>query len=304
MTMNSEQQVRQGVLYAIAAHTMWGVAPIYLKAVDQVSPAEILAHRVIWSFVLLALLLHFGRRWGQVIGMLRHKPTLICLLSTSVLIGVNWLTLIWGVNHHHMLDVSLGYYINPLLNVILGMIFFQERLRSFQWLAVGLAGIGVFIQLIAFGSIPVIAIVIALSFGGYGLLRKKVSVDSQAGLFIETMLMLPAAMIYLFGFANSFTSDLTTNSWTLNLLLFFAGVVTTAPLLCFTSAATRIKLSTLGFFQYIGPSLMLLLAVGVYGESFSLDKTITFGFIWTSLVIFSIDGFYQNRKSRQSQPAA
>ncbi len=300
-----QQQARQGVLFAIGAYTMWGIAPIYFKAVGQVAPIEILAHRVIWSFVLLAVLLHLGHAWGRVSVMLRDKRTMLYLVSTALLVGVNWLIFIWAINSNHMLDASLGYYINPLLNVVLGMVFLGERLRKFQWFAVALATSGVMVQLIAFGSVPVIAIALALSFGFYGLLRKKVSVDAQTGLFVETLVMLPAALIYLFGFADSATSDLLANSSQLNLLLICAGIVTTLPLLCFTGAATRLKLSTLGFFQYIGPSLMFLLAVLVYGEQFSVDKALTFGFIWSSLVIFSVDGLRQNRKvRRQSQPAA
>jgi chloramphenicol-sensitive protein RarD len=213
-------------------------------------------------------------------------------------VGINWLIFIWAVNADHMLDASLGYYINPLLNVLLGMMFLGERLRKLQWLAVFLAAIGVLVQLVVFGSVPIVAIALAFSFGFYGLLRKKINMDAQTGLFIETLVMLPAAAIYVFFIANSATSDMSTNSLSLNLLLFAAGIVTTLPLLCFTGAATRIKLSTLGFFQYIGPSLMFLLAVLVYGEAFTLDKAVTFGFIWGALLVFSVDGIRNSKKSR------
>jgi chloramphenicol-sensitive protein RarD len=184
--------------------------------------------------------------------------------------------------------------------VLLGMLFLGERLRKMQWFAVVLASCGVLVQLIAFGSVPVVAIVLALSFGCYGLLRKKVSLDAQTGLFIETLILLPAAAIYLLWIADSSTSDLMANPITLNLLLISAGVITTLPLLCFTGAATRLKLSTLGFFQYIGPSLMFLLAVLVYGEAFTADKAITFAFIWGALVVFSVDGLRSNRKIRKT----
>jgi chloramphenicol-sensitive protein RarD len=223
------------------------------------------------------------------------------LVATSLLVGANWLIFIWAVNANHMLDASLGYYINPLINVVLGMIFLGERLRKLQWFAVGLAAIGVLIQIVAFGSIPVVAIALAFSFGFYGLLRKKVSLEAQTGLFIETLVMLPAAAIYLLFIADSATSDLAANPMTLNLLLIAAGIVTTLPLLCFTGAATRLKLSTLGFFQYIGPSLMFLLAVLIYGEAFTTDKAITFAFIWGALVIFSFDGLRHNKKSKRTQ---
>jgi chloramphenicol-sensitive protein RarD len=280
MTPEEQQRAKQGVLLAIGAYTMWGIAPIYFKTISDVSPLEILSHRVVWSFFLLAALLHFGRRWRGVRDVLKSKIKMTYLLATSIVIAANWLIFIWAVNTNHMLDASLGYYINPLINVLLGMLFLGERLRKMQWFAVVLASCGVLVQLIAFGSVPVVAIVLALSFGCYGLLRKKVSLDAQTGLFIETLILLPAAAIYLLWIADSSTSDLMANPITLNLLLISAGVITTLPLLCFTGAATRLKLSTLGFFQYIGPSLMFLLAVLVYGEAFTADKAITFAFIW------------------------
>ncbi|RSD32195.1 EamA family transporter RarD [Vibrio pectenicida] len=300
--MTTEQQSRQGVLLAIGAYTMWGIAPIYFKAISQVSPLEILSHRVVWSFVLLTVLLHFGRRWRGVRDVSRSKSKMLYLISTALLVGVNWLIFIWAVNSNHMLDASLGYYINPLLNVVLGMLFLGERLRKLQWFAVALATCGVAVQLIAFGSVPMVAIALAFTFGLYGLLRKKVSLDAQTGLFIETLVMLPAAAIYLLWIADSPTSDFALNSLTLNILLIAAGIVTTLPLLCFTGAATRLKLSTLGFFQYIGPSLMFLLAVLVYGEIFTTDKAITFAFIWGALVVFSFDGLTNNKRSRVTKP--
>ncbi|MBU2896608.1 EamA family transporter RarD [Vibrio hepatarius] len=300
--MTTEQQSRQGVLLAIGAYTMWGIAPIYFKAISQVSPLEILSHRVVWSFVLLTVLLHIGRRWRGVRDVSRSKNKMLYLISTALLVGVNWLIFIWAVNSNHMLDASLGYYINPLLNVVLGMLFLGERLRKLQWFAVALATCGVAVQLIAFGSVPMVAIALAFTFGIYGLLRKKVSLDAQTGLFIETLVMLPAAAIYLLWIADSPTSDFALNSLTLNILMIAAGIVTTLPLLCFTGAATRLKLSTLGFFQYIGPSLMFMLAVLVYGEIFTTDKAITFAFIWGALVVFSFDGLTNNKRSHVTKP--
>lgn len=298
MTPDEQQKARQGILLAVGAYTMWGIAPIYFKSIAEVSPLEILSHRIVWSFFLLAALLHFGRRWRTVVEVMSSKRNMLYLLSTALLVGGNWLIFIWAVNANHMLDASLGYYINPLFNVVLGMVFLGERLRKMQWFAVTLATCGVLVQLIVFGSVPVVAIALAMSFGFYGLLRKKVSLDAQTGLFIETLLLFPVAAVYLLTMADSATSDMTANPWSLNLLLVAAGVITTLPLLCFTGAATRLKLSTLGFFQYIGPSLMFLLAVLVYGEIFTLDKAITFAFIWGALVVFSIDGLRNNRRSR------
>ncbi len=247
MTPDDQQRSRQGVLLAIGAYTMWGIAPIYFKSLDGVSALEILSHRVVWSFFLLAALLHFGRNWRSVRDVMRSKSKMFYLVTTGILVGLNWLIFIWAVNSNMMLDASLGYYINPLINVILGMLFLGERLRKLQWFAVAMASGGVLVQLIAFGSVPVIAIALALSFGFYGLLRKKVSVDAQTGLFVETLIMLPAAAIYLLFIADSATSSFSNNPMALNLLLLSAGIVTTLPLLCFTGAATRLKLSTLAF---------------------------------------------------------
>ncbi|AIL71979.1 TPA: EamA family transporter RarD [Vibrio vulnificus] len=300
MTAEEQQKARQGVLLALGAYTMWGIAPIYFKSLAVVSPLEILSHRVVWSFFLLAALLHFGRHWRTVRDVLTSKSKMLYLVTTAILVGANWLIFIWAVNANHMLDASLGYYINPLINVLLGMLFLGERLRKLQWFAVTLAACGVLVQLIVFGSVPIVAIALAFSFGFYGLLRKKVSVDAQTGLFIETLVMLPAAAIYLLFIADTPTSNMLVNPSQLNLLLIAAGVVTTLPLLCFTGAATRLKLSTLGFFQYIGPSLMFLLAVLIYGEAFTSDKALTFAFIWGALVVFSFDGLRYRRNSRKT----
>ena len=290
-------QSRQGVLYALGAYLMWGIAPVYFKALHGVPALEILGHRIFWSFLFLAALIYFGQQTPMLKQLMRSKKKLALLLVTSLLIACNWLIFIWAVNANHMLDASLGYYINPLFNVLLGMLFLGETLRKLQWVAVLMAAIGVLIQLVMFGSIPIVAFALAITFGFYGLLRKKVNIGAQVGLFVETLILVPVAAIYLFLIADSATSDFTSNSLSLNLLLFSAGIVTTLPLLCFAGAATRLKLSTLGFFQYIGPSMMFLLAVLAYGESFTPDKAITFAFIWGALILFSWDGI-KNRKQR------
>ncbi|MGN4934523.1 EamA family transporter RarD [Aeromonas rivipollensis] len=292
-----QQQIqRQGIIYALCAYTLWGLAPIYFKTISAVPAAEILTHRMIWSCALLMVMTLLARQWHKVQAVLRQPKVLLTLAFTSVTVGGNWLLFIWAINNGHMLDASLGYYINPLFNVLLGMLFLSEKLRRLQWWAVGLAVVGVAVQLIAFGSLPWIALVLASSFAIYGLIRKKLALDALTGLLIETMIMLPPAAIYLWGFADSPTSHLTQNDWHLNLLLIAAGAVTTAPLLCFTAAATRLKLSTLGFFQYIGPSLMFILAVTLYGEELALDKMITFGCIWSALVLFTLDGLHSGKR--------
>ncbi|KXF82510.1 EamA family transporter RarD [Enterovibrio coralii] len=299
--MNDAQQTRRGVMLALGAYTMWGIAPIYFKALTDVPPLEVLVHRILWSFFFLALILRMSSGLARVKLLLKDKKRLGLLTITAVVIAANWLIFIWAVNSGHMLDASLGYYINPLFNVVLGMVFLGERFRKLQWLVVALAFLGVAVQVVTFGSLPWVALVLAGSFGCYGLLRKKINVDAATGLFIETAVLLPAAVIYLLFIADSATSNMMENSLSLNVLLMAAGVVTTLPLLCFNGAATKLRLSTLGFFQYIGPSLMFMLAVGLYGEPFSADKATTFAFIWTALVIFTFDAVRQRQKTRREQ---
>ena len=269
------KQTRQGVLLALAAYFIWGIAPAYFKLIYYVPADEILTHRVIWSFFFMVALISISRQWAQVKTLLKTPKKIFLLALSAVLIGGNWLLFIWSVNNHHMLEASLGYFINPLVNILLGMIFLGERFRRMQWLAVALAICGVLVQLWTFGSLPIIALGLAFSFAFYGLVRKKIAVDAQTGMLFETLWLLPVAAIYLFGIADSATSHMGSNSWSLNLLLIAAGVVTTIPLLCFTGAATRLRLSTLGFFQYIGPTLMFLLAVTFYGEVPGADKMVT-----------------------------
>lgn len=294
------KQTRLGVMLALAAYFIWGIAPAYFKLIDYVPADEILTHRVIWSFFFMVALISFSHQWPQVKKLLQTPHKVLLLALSAVLIGGNWLLFIWSVNNHHMLEASLGYFINPLVNIVLGMIFLGERFRRMQWLAVMLAACGVLVQLWTFGSLPVIGLGLAFSFAFYGLVRKKIAVDAQTGMLFETLWLLPVAAIYLFGIADSPTSHMGQNSWSLNVLLMAAGVVTTIPLLCFTGAATRLRLSTLGFFQYIGPTLMFLLAVIFYGEVPGADKMLTFAFIWVALAVFIVDALYTQRRLRKS----
>ncbi|CAI1137012.1 EamA family transporter RarD [Serratia marcescens] len=292
------KQTRQGIFFALAAYFMWGIAPAYFKLIQQVSADEILTHRIIWSFFFMLALITLGRSWPKVRAACQNRKRLLLLAVTALLIGGNWLLFIWAVNNHHMLEASLGYFINPLVNVLLGMLFLGERFRRMQWVAVALAFTGVLVQLWQFGSLPIIGLGLAFSFAFYGLLRKKIAIDAQTGMLIETLWLLPVAAAYLFLFADSPTSHLSANPWSLNLLLVAAGIVTTVPLLCFTAAATRLRLSTLGFFQYLGPTLMFLLAITFYGETVGQDKLVTFGFIWAALILFTLDALYTQRKLR------
>ena len=290
-------RARHGVLFALAAYTIWGLAPIYFKSVGHVPAFEILAHRIVWAFVLVLVLIVASGRMQRVVTAFKTPKLLARLAIAAVLIGFNWMLFIWAVANDHILQASLGYYINPLFNVVIGMVFFAERLRRLQLAAVALALSGVIIQIITFGSIPWIALALAISFATYGALRKKLPFDSLTGLWLEILLLLPFVLLWFAFFAQSDTSNLLNNGWQLNLLLIMAGVITTVPLLCFTSAAQRIRYSTLGFFQYLAPTLMFVLAVGVYGEAFSLDKMVTFAFIWAALALYSYDAVRTHRQT-------
>ncbi|RUO59103.1 EamA family transporter RarD [Pseudidiomarina marina] len=291
---------RQGVFFAIAAYTMWGVAPIYFKWLQEVPALEILSHRILWSFILVFILIMVLRRGNRLKPVLQNKQQMARLALATCLLGGNWFLFIWAINNDHILDASLGYYINPLLNVAIGMAFFAERMRKMQLVAIALAVIGVLIQVISFGSVPWVALALACSFAIYGAIRKRLPIDSITGLWLETLILTPAVLIYLVFFASSNAADMTQNTWQINTLLIAAGVVTTAPLLCFTAAAQRIRYSTLGFFQYIGPSMMFVLAVWVYGEPLAADKLVTFAIIWVALALYSIDTLVHQQRSKRA----
>ena len=297
MQLTPEQKV--GGMFAASAYTLWGIAPLYFKQLDFVPALEILLHRIVWSFLLLAVILTAMQQWPKVLAVLQKPKMLAAMLGTSLLLAGNWGLFIWAVNNEHMLEASLGYYINPLLNVLLGMMFLGERLRRLQWLAVALACCGVMLQLIYVGSLPWVALVLASSFALYGLFRKKLAVEALSGLFVESLLLLPLALWYWLMLADSASANLWQNSAGLNLLLVAAGVVTTVPLLCFIAAARRLQLSTMGFFQYIGPSFMFCFGVFIYHEPLDPSKLVTFAFIWTALLVYSLDAVYQIRRGRR-----
>jgi chloramphenicol-sensitive protein RarD len=298
MSIDTEQ--RKGAIFACLAFFMWGLAPIYFKMIQHVSAFEILMHRVIWSVVFLIVVVSVLSYWDKIKRILIQPKLILMLVVTSTLLGFNWGLFIWAINNNHMLDASLGYYINPLLNVLLGMVFLNERLRKLQGAAVALAFTGVLLQLVSFGSFPVVAFSLATSFALYGLLRKKLQVDALPGILIEALILLPVALTYWWLMVPTETSNLPANDWLTNTLLVSAGIVTTLPLLCFTGAAKRLQYTTLGFFQYIGPSLMFILAVVFYGEVFDAERVITFACIWSALAIFSWDSYHQSRKRRKA----
>ncbi|AZN31723.1 MULTISPECIES: EamA family transporter RarD [unclassified Pseudoalteromonas] len=302
MSIANEQ--RKGGIFACLAFLMWGLAPIYFKQIQHVSAFEILTHRVVWSVVFLVLVVSVLKYWDKVKRIVAQPKIILMLVLTSSILGFNWGLFIWAVNNNQMLDASLGYYINPLLNVLLGMLFLGERLRKLQGFAVFLAFAGVVLQLVSFGSFPVVAFSLATSFAIYGLLRKKLPVEALPGILLEALILLPVALIYWWVMAPTPTSDLALNDWHTNALLISAGIITTLPLLCFTGAAKRLQYTTLGFFQYIGPSLMFMLAVVFYDEVFDAERVITFACIWSALAIFTWDSYHQSRKRKKAAVTA
>jgi chloramphenicol-sensitive protein RarD len=291
---------QQGGLLAASAFILWGLFPLYFKLISHISALEILSNRIIWAAIGLFFLLFIVKRWHDVLAIIRNPKQIMYLMISTLLIVTNWGVYIWSVNSNNIIEASLGYYINPLFNILLGYFLLKEKLRSLQWFAVCLAAIGVSIQLITFGEVPWIAFTLAISFGLYGFVHKKINVGSVPSLFIETIILLPIAIIFLSFLASKNTGPVL---WSLNdgLLLMIAGPVTIIPLLLFTGAAKRINYSTLGFLQYISPSLLFLLALFLYDEPFSFAKLITFIFIWFALLLLTIDMLKDQKLKRKNK---
>jgi chloramphenicol-sensitive protein RarD len=285
---------RIGAIYAIAAYASWGLLPAYWKSLVEVPPIEVLMHRVAGTVVFAAVLLTVSRRWDEVRAAVRSRRTIALLAASSLLIATNWLTFIWAVGQRQIVATSLGYYLNPLVNVALGLFVLRERLRPLQLVAVAIAAAGVAYLTVAQGGLPWISLVLAISFALYGLVRKTVAVASLAGLAIETAVLAPLAIAGIAwreahgagAFARA--AEL---SPAVPWLLAFAGAVTATPLVWFASAARRLRLATLGLFQYIAPSLSLLLAVFAYGEPFTRAHAVVFACIWTALALYSLEAW-------------
>ena len=286
---NLHSDTISGVVYASSAFLIWGISPIYWKAMRAVPAFEIILHRIVWSFILLLPLIIVMRRWQEFIDALKNTRTLLILLFTALIVGSNWLLYIWAINSGYLLQASLGYYINPLVNVVLGVVFLKERLRVLQILAVALATVGVIYLTVYYGEFPWIALTLALTFGFYGLIRKVAPVGSLVGLTVETLLLSIPALIYLFYLDSQGQGSIFRVSLKLDLLLMGCAPLTAIPLLCFTLGARRMYLSTLGLLQYIAPSCMFILAVFLFREPCSSAQVATFILIWIALAIYSMD---------------
>ena len=286
---DAEARARAGVAYGLTAYFLWGFFPLYFKALAGVTPLEILSHRIVWSVLTLALLLTIARRWEGVWRAFSSLRTLLTLSATTLLIAVNWLVFIYAVDAGRVLESSLGYFINPLVSALLGVVFLREHLSTNQKASFLLAVAGVVLLTVQHGELPWIALTLAFSFGLYGLLRKEATVDSLAGLTVETLLLLPFAALYLGWLACSNRSDFVTGPTHLSLLLASSGILTSLPLIWFAAATKRLRLVTVGLMQYIVPTLHFILAVFVFGEAFTAAHLLSFALIWAGLTLYAVD---------------
>ncbi|WP_438281946.1 EamA family transporter RarD [Pseudomonas alabamensis] len=287
---------RRGYLLGLAAYIIWGLFPLYFKAIQSVPAAEIIVHRVLWSAVIGALLLMVWKHPGWWQALRDHPRRLAILALSGTLIAGNWLTYVWAVNNGRMLEASLGYYINPLVNVLLGMLLLGERLRRLQWVAVLLAALGVAQQVWQVGSLPWVSLTLALTFGFYGLIRKKAPVAALPGLVVETWMLVPLAVGWLLLNPTASTAQPAFYTSSEALWLIAAGPVTLVPLVCFNAAARHLPYTTLGFLQYLAPTLVLLQAVLLFDEHLSSSTLLAFMFIWAGLVVYTVDILAQLRK--------
>jgi chloramphenicol-sensitive protein RarD len=300
---NDHARARAGLLLGLGAYVIWGVLPLYFKAIGHVPATEIVAHRIVWSLVFLAALATVWKRWPNIGRAVANPKVLATLALTAALIGTNWLIWIWAVLNGHVLEGSLGYYLNPLVNVLLGVVLLKEKLSRGQMFAVLLAAAGVAVLAAGAGGALWISLSLAASFALYGFLRKVAPVESVEGLLVETAILTPIALGWILYLQSRGESGLGTDAAT-NILLVLAGAITAIPLLLFTAAAKRLPYSTLGFLQYIAPSMQFLLAVLMFGETLTLAHVICFGAIWSALAIFAFEGVRTSRvRARERKEA-
>jgi chloramphenicol-sensitive protein RarD len=286
---------KKGILYGLGAYALWGFFPIYWKFLHQVPALQVIGHRIGWSFLLLMAIILVTRQWKSFRSTVLAPKTLAIYSIAAVLLTINWLVYVWGVNAGFIVETSLGYFINPLISVLLGVIFLRERLRTVQWIPVGLAAAGVLYLTLTYGRLPWIALSLAFSFGTYGLVKKLAPLGSLYGLTLETALVFPLALIYLtvinFTGKGAFLHD----GPVTDLLLIGTGMVTSIPLLMFASAARQIPLTMIGILQYIAPTIQFLIGVFIYHEPFDHSRLIGFGLVWLALIVFWVENYLAHR---------
>ncbi|MFC5405284.1 EamA family transporter RarD [Cohnella soli] len=280
--------MRNGMGNAVAAYVMWGLLPLYWKWFEAVPAGEILSHRIVWSFVFMIVLIALQRRWGDIVAVFRNRSALLPLVASSLLITANWLIFIWAVNNGHVVETSLGYYITPLLNVLLAVLFLREKPNRGQWLAVAMAGAAVLLIAADYGSFPWVSLSLAGSFGLYGLAKKKIKQDASISLFTETAIVVPLALLYWAILGAKGTAVAWTQPMGTVIGLLAAGAATALPLLFFAKAAGKLSLSTLGFVQYIGPTIQLGLSAFVFKEPITPALAVGFTIIWAAIVVYAV----------------
>lgn len=299
--------IKIGAIEAGISYILWGILPIYWKFLDHVDPNEILANRILWSFLTMVLFLFLTKKMPDFYFILKgfknNKKQFWALVAAALIISCNWYLYIWAVNHDQIIQASLGYYINPLISILLGVLFLKEKLSPAQVVSFIIAAVGVLILSISYGVFPWISLMLAITFGLYGLAKKMIIVDTAVGLTLETMMVTPIAFIYIIALFMQGNHSFIAGSTTIDLLLIASGVVTAVPLLYFAKGAQKIPLSMLGFIQYVSPTIQLLLGVLVYGEYFSTAHLISFMFIWVALMLYSFSGtkFLKNIERKQSK---
>lgn len=284
-----------GIVYAALAYTVWGLFPLYFKQVADVPALEVVLHRTLWSMVFLVLVLLVLKRWAWMRGLARQPRVLAAFALSALLLSANWLVYVWAVQNQHVLDASLGYFILPLINVAMGYVFLHERPRRGQWVAVAVAAAGVLWLTVQTGRLPWIALVLALTFGFYGLLRKVAVLGALQGLALETLMLAPVALVALAVWGSQGQGVLVQGSATTLGWLLLGGPLTAIPLLLFAAGARRIPLTTLGILQYISPTLQFALGVWLYGEPMQASRLLGFALIWAALVVYSLEGWWRSR---------
>lgn len=292
----------KGVLFALAAYILWGFFPLYFKAIQQVSALQILAHRIAWGFVFTLAVVLMLRQWKEFRASIFNRRTFLIYAGASVVLGINWFTYVWAVITNHVVESSLGYFINPIVSVLLGVIFLRERLRTFQWVAIAMVTAGVVYLTITFGQLPWISLLLAVTFGFYGLLKKIAPLGALHGITLETAVLTIPSLVYLFIVNANGTGTFGHSTPLLDFLLVLSGPVTAIPLLLFATGARRIPLTTIGLLQYIAPTLQFLLGVLVFHEPFDQTRLIGFMIIWLALVLFSVENLLARRRTPSTAP--
>ncbi|MGZ4444622.1 MAG: EamA family transporter RarD [Nocardioidaceae bacterium] len=290
-------ETRRGFLLGAAAYVMWGLFPLYWPLLEPAGAIEILAHRIFWSLAVMLALVAVTRRTGRLRAVLRDRRRLLILAMAAAVITVNWGTYIWGVNNEHVVETSLGYFINPLVTVLMGVVILGERLRSLQWVAMALAALAVVGLTVEYGRPPWIALVLAFSFACYGLAKKKANTGAVESLTVETMVIGPVALAYLLFLTGSGQSHFTGHGTLHVLLLVGTGVATAIPLICFGAAATRVSMTTLGLLQYLAPTIQFALGVFLFGEPMPAMRWVGFGLVWVALALFTFESVRHRRRT-------